>query len=275
MSSDEWYAAIKKAIGVHDLTLEPMEVVEVIMHGLLGPDLMVPQENLPGTANSCRLNINGQLLSRKKENNFPILVLDEFNPIDFVDSNWPDDVNFFLKQLSDRIGKAFDFLNCLAGAAHQCGFVVFLGTRSKAVARALHKINGGSKAALARSTTCKPNVASDGSYPFEDWRGFQWSVSQKESLVKACLEQKYLEALERQGLTLEDSQTHFINSNRAICSQNDTIRACMDQMREEIVEAESLAAIVLQIKTHEDAVDSGRCSGVGEQIKAVQRCCIL
>jgi hypothetical protein len=62
----------------------------------------------------------------------------------------------------------------LAGRAYtKNGFVVFLGTRNSAVARALLKINFGAKAALTPCTKSKQRNQNDRG--FEDWRGFDWT----------------------------------------------------------------------------------------------------
>ena len=84
-----------------------------------------------------------------KRNDWPVLVIDEFVPTHFT---W--DKEYTLQELFDVLGEPFEFFVHLTGLAYQeDGFAVFLVTKSEAFARAIHKINGGSKAALAASTT--------------------------------------------------------------------------------------------------------------------------
>lgn len=176
-----------RVLGTDHFDLSPAEVAEVIQYGLCGPtgDKSYPGiEKLPPTDNSCRLAAFGDTTIRtsSKTTNFPILVIDEFNPTDF---DWEED--YSLKEIEQKIGDAFRFFNALTGQAHsEDGFVVFLGTKSEAFARAIHKINGGTKAVLAGSTTIHPAI----DRPFSDWRGISWSAGDKEEVVGAVFRKK-------------------------------------------------------------------------------------
>jgi hypothetical protein len=118
--------------------------------------------------------------------------LHEFNPIDFDDDHWPDCTDFSLEELTkdDKMGESLKFFAALTGLAYnQNGFVVLVGTKSKAVTRALLKINGGTKAALAPSTK-RPQ-----SGPlFDAWQGFQWTHDCKESLLAKKYKRQFQKA---------------------------------------------------------------------------------
>lgn len=92
-----------------------------------------------------------------------------------------------LESCAKIFGDAFRFFNALTGQAHSSdGFAAFVGTKKDAFARALHKINGGTKSALAEPTTIEPSDAR----PFRDWRGIQWTRRDKEMVVRGIYEEK-------------------------------------------------------------------------------------
>ena len=87
------------------------------------------------------------------------------------------------------MGASLKFFGELTDLAYQKdGFVIFVSTRSKAVTKALLKINGGDKAALARST----KRANAGNL-FPAWQGFGWSDKDKENLLEKIYKRAYQE----------------------------------------------------------------------------------
>jgi hypothetical protein len=114
----ELYECIQTQLGVANLGLSPDEVAEVVRYGLLGP--MKPYGSLAKllpTVNGRRMTIESTLSSVEKNINFPILVIDEFNPMDFTDADWPDGTDFNLLQLAaaDKMGDALKFCSQLIG----------------------------------------------------------------------------------------------------------------------------------------------------------------
>ena len=98
---------------------------------------------------------------------------------------------------------------------------LFVGTKSKAFAQALHKMNGGTKSALARSTTIE---LSDGR-AFSDWWGIQWNASDKEMVVRGKCEERLKQAFCQQALLEEEVNIQVINcvqSASSLC----TIQFC-------------------------------------------------
>ena len=138
-----------------------------------------------------------------------------------------------------KMGDAWKFFVALTGEAHSSdGFVAFVGTKSEAFARALHKINGGTKAALARSTT----AGLTDSRPFSDWRGFQWSQADKEKVVREKYGEELKDALHRKGLSDADVAIQAENRIQEASSLRN-IRLCCEKMAEFVeVETEKAAA---------------------------------
>lgn len=215
------YNEIKKRVlgDVQDFDITPDELAEVIKYGLCGPPLEdgKPETKLPDTSNSCRISIDSPVVNHEKTNNFPILVIDEIVPDNF---KW--DKDYSLQQLRESIGDLFEFFNALTGEAHQGnGFVVFLGTKSEAFARAIHKINGGTKASLARYTTTeKPQKDADGDYPFEIWRGIPWTARDKAQVVRGLFERPLKRALRGQDLDEVEVDVRANEIIERVCSDN-------------------------------------------------------
>ena len=160
--------------------------------------------------------------------------------------------------------------------AHSSGVVVFLGTKSQAVARALHKINGGTKACLAPCTTGKRTFLPDGSRPFDDWRGFQWSSDAKKRVLEAKHKQVYVDLLERLGKTRDDALLIFQQELDSICNQNKNIRSCNDEMLESMHSLEKRCAIITQSATKDSNSDDTCVAACGDHIKELtQDCCVL
>jgi hypothetical protein len=112
MSCAELYERIQRSLGVDNLGLKPYEVAEVAWYGLVGPTEPHSKTKLPATGNSCRLTVNSAVPAREKKIDFPILVIDEFNPTDFDDKHWPDNTDFSLEDLTkdDKMGVTEVFL---------------------------------------------------------------------------------------------------------------------------------------------------------------------
>ena len=232
------YEAIRlRVLGdAQDFEFTPEEVAEVIKYGLCGPPGS-EFSSLNATSNKCRLEIDAVVGAREKTIDFPILVIDEFNPSDFT---WERE--YTAGELFEEMGDAFRFFNALTGEAHSSdGFVAFVGTKSEAFARALHKINGGTKSALARSTTIE---LSDGR-PFSDWRGILWNTNDKETIVKGKYEERLKQALRQQGLSEEDVDIHVMNCIQSASSLRN-IRFCCEKMVEYVEAAEENAAAKIQ-----------------------------
>lgn len=221
-----------------------MELAEVIHYGLCGPTgdkSYKGIDSLPKTHNDCRIKVNGNIPYSEKRNNLPVLIIDEFNPSDF---DWKKDYSLF--ELEQEMGDAFLFFNALTGEAHSGdGFVAFLGTKSKAVARALHKIDGGSKAALARSTTIDPSVGK----PFSDWRGIQWSFIKE---LKKSIRQ--------QGLAEDEVGTRTADIIREVCcNDNRNIRECCEKMQEQIDIEDERHAVIMSMGTVDGSPTRKKC----------------
>jgi hypothetical protein len=263
---DELYKYIQAQLGVANLGLEPCEVAEVVRYGLLGPaNQDGSQANLPATAKSCRLSIDSPVVSTKKKNNFPIIVIDEFNPMDFDDQDWPDGTDFTLQQLAaaDKMGEIFRFFSELTGMAYALdGFVVFLGTRSKAVARALLKINDGTKAELAPCTK-----RSRHGRRFEDWRGFDWTDDGKQLLLTNLYENDYKEALRAQDLFDENKiETKWLYVVSDCMRQPHSIRVMCSQMKVELEAEKNRGGVLVQSRT-EESVGAESCFDLASQVR--------
>ena len=126
--------------------------------------------------------------------------------------------------------EAFDFFNSLTGLAYaEDGFVVFLGTRSEAFARAIHKINEGSKAELAPSTAIENRQKVGNSYQFDDWRGLPWSREDKAKVARGWFETRLKKALRGQDLAERDVDLRANDIILIVCSHEDrTIRQIVD-----------------------------------------------
>jgi hypothetical protein len=226
------YDAIKERVlgDVQDCTINPTQLAEVIKYGLCGP-----AEEKSQTRNACRISIDSQLIVTQKMNDRPILVIDEFVPSDFT---W--DKEYSLQELQDRIGDAFQFFTALTGEAYTAdGPVVFVGTKSEAFARAIHKINGGSKASLARTTRIENPVKVGDDYPFSNWRPLPWSVMAKAKVVRGLFEEELKKALRGQDLAEDEVGVRANNIIVEICSHDDrTIRECCNDYMLEALRVE-------------------------------------
>ena len=251
------YEEIKKQVlgSVQDFDFSPEEIAGVVKHGLCGA-IGQETESLPTTRNKCRLSIDGQCRYFQKNKNFPVLVIDEFNPTDF---EWSKD--YSLKEIEDELGDAFRFFKMLTGLAYTSdGFVVFVGTRVEAFARALHKINGGTKARLARCTTI-PGTRHDkyGNFPFSAWRGFVWSPADKANVVRSLFGKPYKDALKRQGTPEDEAETQKEMIIMNMCSRDDNIRSLCHDMQEAVKAKDGESGFLLQNSTQPSP--SGRCCG--------------
>jgi hypothetical protein len=269
MTCAELYERIQLGLGVANMGLTPHQVAEVARYGLLGP--WNSKTNLPATNNSCRLTVNLAVTpARKKKIDFPILVIDEFNPTDFDDTHWPDNTEFTLYDLTqdNKMGESLKFFSELAGLAYlQNGFVVFVGTKSKAVTRALLAINCGTKAALAPSTKLPRSGPS-----FEDWRGFQWTDDCKESLLAKLYQRRFQEALRENGNSNENTIQERWEAAAHSCMQQPDIRFMCNMMLEEVEDVEYGKNLLLQSRT-QDADSGGFCVDFGDQLKGA--CAIM
>jgi hypothetical protein len=273
MSCAKLYERIQIALGVQNLGLEPFEVAQVAQYGLLGPAEPHLKTKLPATDNSCRLSVNSLVPASKKPIDFPILVIDEFNPTDFDDKHWPDDgTDYSLQDLikDDKMGESLKFFSELTGLAYlQSGFVVFVGTKSKAVTRALLKINGGTKAALAPST----KLLRSGRL-FDAWQGFQWTHACKESLLVKKYKQRFQKALRENGKSEENAiQEQWNSAVVRACMQEPDIRAVCNTMKEELRGLEVDNDLLLQSRTQD--AESGFCVDLVDQVKGAFTCAIM
>lgn len=258
-SCQRLYETIKlRVLGdVQDFEFTPEEVAEVIKYGLCGPPGCVIS-SLNATRNKCRLEIDAVVGAREKLNEFPILVIDEFNPHDFT---WEKD--YTAGELFEELGDAFRFFNALTGEAHASdGFVAFVGTKSEAFARALHKINGGTKSALARSTTIEPSD----SRPFSDWRGILWNTSDKEMVVRGKYEEKLKQAFRRQGLSEENVNIQVMNCIHSASSLRN-IRFCCEKMAEYVEAEEENAAAKIQSRPQKSPTAAGCLPAITDQVQ--------
>lgn len=214
--------------------LTPEEVADVIKHGLCGPPDEGETKKLAKTSNKCRLDVPFSFRYRAKKKNFPILVIDEFNPSDFTERDWADGDDYDIRDFQEKMGDGWQFFNYLANLAHTAdGMVVFVGTKNKAFARALHKINGGTKAALAPCTTI-PNRQQneDGTYNFDDWRGIQWSPEDKATVLHSIFANEFRDALGKQSasLTYDEIELRMTNAIAAIVDESGTVGDCCRKM---------------------------------------------
>ena len=234
------YDTIKERVlgDVQDYSnITPTELAEVIKCGLCGPVQPAQIKSLPMTKNACRISIDSQIIVAEKRKDRPILVIDEFVPTDFT---WEKD--YSLQELKDLIGDAMQFFIALAGEAYTGdGFVAFVGTKSEAFARALNKINGGTKASLARTTTIENPVKVGDFYPFDmNWRGLPWSADDKVKVVRGLFEKELIKALRGQGLADHDVDVRANEIIAEICSRNDrTIRECCEWDMPEAIRVET------------------------------------
>lgn len=214
------YETIKERVlgDVQDCEVTPEQLAQVIKYGLCGKK----GESLPNTKNACRIPIDSTLIAKEKERDRPILVIDEFVPTDF--SSWEKE--YSLQELLDQIGETFEFFIALTGEAYTAdGPVVFLGTKSEAFARAIHKINGGTKASLAGTTTIENPVKEGNDFPFRNWKPLPWSADDKAKVVRGLYEEKLKKQLGKQNLAGHDVDVRAHNIIAEICSQDDrTIR---------------------------------------------------
>lgn len=229
------YDTIKERIlgDVQDYSITPTELAEVIKYGLCGP---AQSKSLPPTNNACRISIDSQIIVMEKSKDRPVLVIDEFVPTEFT---WKKD--YSLQELKDLLGDAMQFFIALTGEAYmENGFVAFVGTRSEAFARAIHKINGGTKASMARSTTIENPIKVGDICPFDmNWRGLSWSVDDKVKVVRGLFEKKLLKALRGQDLADHDVHVRTNEIIVEICSRDDrTIRECCELDMPEAIRVE-------------------------------------
>jgi hypothetical protein len=262
MTCKELYNYIQAQLGVANLGLLPHDVAEVVRYGLLGPaNPDGSQAKLRSTANKCRLSIDSPVRSIKKKNNFPILVIDEFNPRDFTDEDWPDGTDLTLGEVAEKMGEAFEFFSALAGLAYaKDGFVVFLGTRSQAVARALLKINCGTKAALAPCTRKKVLTRR-----FEDWQGFNWTAEGKKRLLTSKYENDYKKALRAQSLSENEIGKKWVYVVTE-CMRQPDIRGMCDAMKVELDAENDQGGVLLQSRT-EESVGAECCFDLSGQVR--------
>eukprot|EP00977_Amphora_coffeiformis_P028267 scaffold34921_cov162-Amphora_coffeaeformis.AAC.1 len=241
------YEEIKKQVlgSVQDFDFSPEEIAGVVKHGLCG-QIAQETESLPTTRNKCRLSIDAPCRYFQKSKNCPILVIDEFNPSDF---KWAKD--YTRKEIEDELGDAFRFFKMLTGLAYTSdGFVVFVGTRVEAFARALHKINGGTKAQLARCTII-PGTRHDkyGNFPFGAWRGFVWSPADKAKVVRSLFGKSYKDALRRQGTPRDEAETQKEIIIMNLCSRDDNIRGLCHDMQQAVKAKNGETGVFLQNST--------------------------
>lgn len=170
-------------------------------------------------------------------------MIDEFNPTDF---EWPETQDYSLKEIEDKFGEAFRFFKMLTGLAYTSnGFVVFVGTRDKAFARALHKINGGTKAQLSRCTII-PGHDSEGSFPFSAWRGFVWSADDKAKVVRDLYGSSYKDLLLEQGMAEHEAGMEKEMVVMNLCSRDDNIRSLCIYMQDAVRAKEAETGPILQ-----------------------------
>jgi hypothetical protein len=258
-SCQSLYDTIKlRVLGdVQDFEFTPQEVAEIIKYGLCGPP-GCEISSLNTTSKKCRLEIDAVVGAREKRNEFPILVIDEFNPHDFT---WEKD--YTVGELFEKVGDAFSFFNALTGEAHSSdGFVAFVGTKSEAFARALHKINGGTKAALAQSTTIEP---SDGC-PFSDWRGILWTTSDKEMVVRGKYEERLKQASRQQGLSEDNVNIRVMNCIQSASSLHN-VRFCCEKMAEYVEAEEENAAAKIQSRPQKSPTAAGCVAVFTDQVQ--------
>jgi hypothetical protein len=273
-SCQDLYDFIKAQVlgKVEDITFSAVDVADVIHYGLCGSSAVQQEgEKLPKTSNNCRIQVEATTKAISKQNNWPILVIDEFNPTDFTEEDWPAGKDFSMRQLEEKLGDAFSFFNYLAGLAYSGnGFCVLVGTNNEAFARALHKINGGTKAALANCTVPRrtPGTgAAHGTYPFEDWKGFQWSSAEKGRVVQALHGDAYKNALLSQGKTDDNAATATIDFVNRLCSDDHkTVWMCCNDMELAINGEKEDATALLACRTQTPTSD-GCFAGFQEQVE--------
>lgn len=260
LTCDELYQLIQKNLGVANLGLDPDEVAEVVRYALIGP--VKPDgtsDPLPRTSNKCRMRVTSESLSVAKKHDFPIFVVDEFNPIDFDDIDWPDGTDYTRAQTREKMGRVFQFFSSLAGQTYcRNGFVAFIGTRSKAVARALLKINEGTKAALSPCTKIPGRDMT-----FDAWRGFDWTDGQKIRLLKMLYEKEFKEAVRKISDDENEIERVWMNSV-SLCIREREIRLMCLDMAEQLKAKQDESLVLLQSQTNDTAVPPSSCCGDGD-----------
>jgi hypothetical protein len=267
---EQLFQAIKtRVLGtVDDFDFSADEVADVIKYGICGPSDRTKPIELRKTRNLSRVSIDSKVAAIEKESNFPILVIDEFNPTDFT---WPQGADYALPELEDKMGDAFKFFNARTGVAQtDNGFVVFVGTKSEAVARALHKINGGTKSALARCTTGEP----ESGYPFKDWEGFQWSAKDKAKVVRELYGEKYKKVLRDKDLPNDEVEIGTETIILDLCSQDENIRRCCLDMEEKLLFEKGENAALLQSRS-QTSPTAGGCFADWKDAKANAEACTI
>ena len=252
---EQLYQNIKhRVLGIHHFDCTPTELAEVIQYGLCGrtggqfPQTM---HSLPKTDNKCRINLQTwdgskpQILANEKTKDYPILVIDEFNPSDF---KWERD--FSIHDLAKEMGEVFDFFMALTAEAYKAdGFVVLVGTKCEAVARALLTINGGSKAYLAPATVKENRIGR----PFTDWVGFRWSAQDKEKVVRVNLETQLKKVLRNPSRSEGDVESRATQIILEECSKGENIRATCQAVQKAIEAERQASAVVVQMGTMDDS----------------------
>lgn len=264
---DAFYKKIRQCAGLDCQGFSPEQVARAFYEALVGikpGQVAVPQ--LPGTDNKCRLTLRSTVPVVDKKKDYPILVIDEFTPIDFGNERWPDAADFTREQLvqDDKMGASLKFFGELTDLAYQKdGFVIFVSTRSKAVTKALLKINGGDKAALARST----KRANAGNL-FPAWQGFGWSDKDKENLLEKIYKRAYQELLRNGGTVKEHSIEGEWNAAVQECIGERTIRDMCDAMDLKKGSLEVWQQVLMTSGTVDnDDLAGGCCADVADQVK--------
>lgn len=235
LTCEQWYEVVQEELGVKGLGMSPHDVAKLIHHALVGKDedgVLKLWPETEKTPDKFRYHFNFTIQqSAAFTNSYPVLVLDEFNPRDFDDDKWGDGKDYTLDELAltKNMGQTIEFFAALSGLAHQGegGFVVFVGTRHKSVAKAFLKINGGVKAALAKCTKSDPKLMDIGA-----WRGLPWTEEEKRSLVDAKFKRRFQEVragrvdeatIEIEWDTMVASFIHQFNGPNAIRGLCETI----------------------------------------------------
>lgn len=236
-----FYESIQKMLGVKSYNLSVDDLADAIHYGLVGPT-NAKGEPIDGTktSNDCRFNatFTHEFASNMKDmKKYPILVIDEFNPVDFQNKHFPDSKDYGMDELrkDGKMGKAIDFFAALTGVAYQRGgFVVFVGTRYKSVAKALMTINFRQKAALSKCTLMDPHRDDLGA-----WAGFAWTDEAKKELLRVKFKKKFLAARAKQGIDLTVAQAQWDASAMEIIGRSEDIRSMCDAMQTEVFEEEA------------------------------------
>ena len=257
LTCNELYELIQMNLGVANMGLSPNQVAEVVRYGLIGPvKADGTSDPLPRTSNKCRISMDSIVPSAKKNHDFPIFVLDEFNPIDFDDNDWPDGTDYTRAETKAKMGEVFQFFSSLAGLAYLSnGFVALIGTRSKAVARGLLKINEGTKAALSPCTKLPGRGQG-----FDAWRGFDWTKENKTRLLKMLYEKEFKEAVGKGTDDQNEIDRVWMNSV-AFCMSEPDIRLMCMAMSEQVNAKEDESLVVVQNQTNDTYAQQNACCG--------------